>query len=582
MSKSKEKEEKEKTATFRIGSSIGKIFNKKDKQRAETLHSTVYSSSPHQQPPSSSSSLAENGGEEAAESGVLPEESPLPEEMSIYMKEMQETAARARTSTMKARLNDVVLSGFLLKLSSNLIKGWRKHWCVLERDELLYYKNKKDLEPAGKISMFLCSIKVTKNNGFDIATPNLVHHFQAENAEQQNEWVNRMQKLSEGLLTTPTLRRTREDRHTVTPNKIKHQVSPEPTDLAYSARMPTSKSSSTLPTTSSEESPRVKQRKAAATVSTTSSKNKSALEKKAKERGSEREKDREEDKKKDENAKGKDKSDELANLILEQRTEAMRKRAASRGSMFKIRRHSSRDCVNGDGAIPESLSQFAALPENHVCVECGDSEPRWVSINLGVFLCLVCSGIHRSLGVHISKIRSLDLDMWTEESVKELVTKGNAAHRKVWEEDIPPSWRTKRPSPDDTYQRKEKWIRAKYILRKFSREGKIYPSFKAQVSTKQKKPINYLKLPPIGVNSWIEGNSVHLFGPTTASCQDYYKQTVFCRSVSLFPKNPQRQHCHHNDYEPSLSRLYDPLVQCYGVQQHHNVTLLALAAGCNW
>lgn len=44
--------------------------------------------------------------------------------------------------------------------------------------------------------------------------------------------------------------------------------------------------------------------------------------------------------------------------------------------------------------------------------------PRWASWNIGVFICIRCAGIHRNLGVHISKVKSVNLDSWTEEQIE--------------------------------------------------------------------------------------------------------------------------------------------------------------------
>jgi len=43
--------------------------------------------------------------------------------------------------------------------------------------------------------------------------------------------------------------------------------------------------------------------------------------------------------------------------------------------------------------------------------------PRWASWNLGVFLCIRCAGIHRNLGVHVSRVKSVNLDSWTPEQI---------------------------------------------------------------------------------------------------------------------------------------------------------------------
>lgn len=40
------------------------------------------------------------------------------------------------------------------------------------------------------------------------------------------------------------------------------------------------------------------------------------------------------------------------------------------------------------------------------------ADPEWASLNLGILMCIECSGVHRNLGSHISKVRSLGLDDW--------------------------------------------------------------------------------------------------------------------------------------------------------------------------
>ncbi|CAG8499105.1 13175_t:CDS:2 [Ambispora leptoticha] len=72
---------------------------------------------------------------------------------------------------------------------------------------------------------------------------------------------------------------------------------------------------------------------------------------------------------------------------------------------------------------------------NSICADCGARKTEWCSINLGVILCIECSGIHRSLGTHISKVRSLTLDTisYTPDLIEQIKMLGNARSNAIWE-----------------------------------------------------------------------------------------------------------------------------------------------------
>ncbi|KAI5614445.1 arf-GAP with coiled-coil, ANK repeat and PH domain-containing protein 3 isoform X2, partial [Silurus asotus] len=112
------------------------------------------------------------------------------------------------------------------------------------------------------------------------------------------------------------------------------------------------------------------------------------------------------------------------------------------------------------------LHRVQSLPGNEVCCDCGQAEPRWASINLGILLCIECSGIHRSLGVHCSKVRSLTLDSWEPELMKLMCELGNTVINHVYEGACEERG-LKKPGPNSSRQEKEAWIKAKYVERKF-------------------------------------------------------------------------------------------------------------------
>ena len=111
-------------------------------------------------------------------------------------------------------------------------------------------------------------------------------------------------------------------------------------------------------------------------------------------------------------------------------------------------------------------------PENQLCADCPSRQPRWASVNLGIFICTNCSGIHRSLGVHISFVRSTTLDTWKEKQVVEMETMGNDRANAYWEASLPPG---AKPT-SSALPVVEKYIRAKYDRKMYadsSRDGPI-------------------------------------------------------------------------------------------------------------
>ncbi|XP_036925187.1 arf-GAP with GTPase, ANK repeat and PH domain-containing protein 1 isoform X7 [Sturnira hondurensis] len=111
-----------------------------------------------------------------------------------------------------------------------------------------------------------------------------------------------------------------------------------------------------------------------------------------------------------------------------------------------------------------ALQSIRSLRGNSHCVDCETQNPNWASLNLGALMCIECSGIHRNLGTHLSRVRSLDLDDWPVELIKVMLSIGNELANGIWEESC--QGRAK-PSLDSTRDEKERWIRAKYEQKLF-------------------------------------------------------------------------------------------------------------------
>ncbi|MES1914457.1 MAG: hypothetical protein MHM6MM_006526 [Cercozoa sp. M6MM] len=101
---------------------------------------------------------------------------------------------------------------------------------------------------------------------------------------------------------------------------------------------------------------------------------------------------------------------------------------------------------------------------NPVCADCCKPEPTWMSINLGIFVCLECSGIHRSMGVHITKVRSAQLDGVDDSLVPMFEHLGNTRVNEVLESALPPNTK---PREDASRAQKETYAQEKYVARTY-------------------------------------------------------------------------------------------------------------------
>ncbi|PRP89732.1 hypothetical protein PROFUN_00074 [Planoprotostelium fungivorum] len=114
------------------------------------------------------------------------------------------------------------------------------------------------------------------------------------------------------------------------------------------------------------------------------------------------------------------------------------------------------------------MLELKRLPGNNECADCGEEDPEWLSVNLGIFICIKCSGVHRSLGTHISKVRSISLDLLESHHVETVRNIGNREANKKWEAFVPPHCHLTRPNPSSELDARKRWLIAKYDFAVFT------------------------------------------------------------------------------------------------------------------
>jgi hypothetical protein len=120
--------------------------------------------------------------------------------------------------------------------------------------------------------------------------------------------------------------------------------------------------------------------------------------------------------------------------------------------------------------VPDAMNLILAVPGNRTCADCSSSAVEWASVNLGLVLCIQCSGVHRGLGVHVSKVRSLNLDQWDRHTVNFMVRQGNKKTNYYYEATLGTEVHAsvRKPTTLSTKAERSEFIQQKYVALAFT------------------------------------------------------------------------------------------------------------------
>lgn len=398
----------------------------------------------------------------------------------------------------------VQLEGYLLKRASNGFKVWNRRWFILKDHQLLYQKRGETQPTVMEEDLRLLTVRpIDKADNdrrfcFEVLSPHKSHILQADSESACKTWISAIQAgINAAFHDTdhtdlaPRLPNQNEPHHqtassTATPSSGSW--------LSFKSlqQQATNKLNSIAGTTSSTSTNTSESKQNQYSSSNRMSKDKLNL---AKSGDDEDMNDDQGDDYKlagrsyvplkaedyDDEPEQEDEDDDFKNSPGNQIGSSYHSMKPTYPAPARPHLDESKKNVASNAEAPEKPQRaymiILAMPGNDTCADCGAAQPRWASINLGITLCIECAGIHRSLGVHLSKVRSLTLDteVWSPEIVQLMLSLGNtsvnSAYLATYRGQVPPI------EPDCSREERENWIKGKYLLKSFMRAPGVDTSY---------------------------------------------------------------------------------------------------------
>ncbi|XP_071390905.1 arf-GAP with SH3 domain, ANK repeat and PH domain-containing protein 2b [Centroberyx affinis] len=193
------------------------------------------------------------------------------------------------------------------------------------------------------------------------------------------------------------------------------------------------------------------------------------------------------------------------------------------------------DQDEGENNIVQELTkaivgEVKRMSGNDGCCDCGAPSPTWLSTNLGVLICIECSGIHREMGVHYSRIQSLDLDVLGTSELLLAKNVGNAGFNEIMEADLSAQGVTKPNQSSDMQMRKD-YITAKYTEKRFAQRQCADSASRLQVLYESVKTRDILSL----IQVYAEG--VELMEPIPQANEHEPGETALHLAVRMVDRN---------------------------------------------